>query len=297
MLIMIYDQLICDWQAVETDYYVSCTDDQNIGMNWPNIDNNTKIKLKLSTYKNVKVLTNNEFNQMNLISLDLSYNRDKMEPEVMSRINSFKKLIQLNVSHNEISIIRTNTFIGLNELISLDLSYNKIFYFEEIDPFKGLNSLIYLNLSQNKLSEIEENDLDNMPNIQFINSDFNKIKRIRNNIYNSMSQLNTLSIKYNRINTIDEGSFNGIEANLQNVYFHGNKVKSIENFIYFFNLSYLNLSHNLISVAKFPLKNVKYHVETLDLSYNNISDFFFEYSAELKNLILSNNRLKFKIKS
>ena len=54
----------------------------------------------------------------------------------------------------------------------------------------------------------------------------------------------------------------------------------------------MNLSHNLISVAKFPLKNVKYHVETLDLSYNNISDFFFEYSAELKNLILSNNRLK-----
>ncbi len=112
--------------------------------------NESYINLKLIAKKNIKILGSKEFSQLDLISLDASGNQDKMEPDAMSSINAFKKLMILNISYNQISIIRTNMFEQLKQLISLDLSYNQIFYFEEIDPFKGLNSLKYLNLSHNK---------------------------------------------------------------------------------------------------------------------------------------------------
>jgi len=121
----------CSFNANKNNYVINCIGLHHIPENFSlsGLTHST-INLKLVAKENVKLLGNKAFRQLDLISLDVSGNQDKMESEAMSSINSFNQLVLLNMSYNQISIIRTNQFKKLKKLISLDLSYNQIFYFK-----------------------------------------------------------------------------------------------------------------------------------------------------------------------
>ncbi len=110
----------CSFKADKNNYLIICTGLHQIPENFSLSElselSHSKINLKLVTKEHVKLLGNKAFSQLDLISLDISGNQDKMESEAMSSINSFNHLVLLNMSHNQISIIRTNQFEKLNEL-------------------------------------------------------------------------------------------------------------------------------------------------------------------------------------
>ena len=91
----------CSIKTNENNYLIECDNYQQIPERFGTCENNSTINLKLIAVKNVKILKSKTLSQLNLISLDLSGNQDKMDSqETISCINQFKKLIILNMSHN-----------------------------------------------------------------------------------------------------------------------------------------------------------------------------------------------------
>lgn len=280
----------------KNDYWIECDASKVINLSmW--LNDSSKTGLKLIAFQNVKILSNQVFDRLTsfVVSLDVSNNQDKMEWQTMNRINSFRGLFLLNMSFNQISIIRENMFDQLTELTHLDLSFNQIFYFEKQNSFRGLNSLRFLNLSRNKLTQIEEENLNNMISIRFINLDFNKITRIRKQVFNKMTQLETLSFKFNRLKSIDKDAFKGTQANLKNVYINANQLNELNRFVFeFYNVSCLDLSFNSIATVRFNGKSFDF-IHSIYLSNNNISkleDDSFRNANQTRYLSLSNNKIK-----
>jgi len=91
----------CNIKTNENNYLIECDNYHQIPERFEISENNTTINLKLIAIENVKILKSKSLSQLNLISLDLSSNQDKMDSqETISSINQFKKLIILNMSHN-----------------------------------------------------------------------------------------------------------------------------------------------------------------------------------------------------
>ncbi|KAM9311692.1 leucine-rich repeat-containing G-protein coupled receptor 5 [Gastrophryne carolinensis] len=82
----------------------------------------------------------------NLQVLDLSYNHIKDLPS----FSGCQRLQKIDLRHNDINEIRSNTFQQLIVLRSLDLAWNKITYLHPTS-FSSLPSLIKLDLSSNQL--------------------------------------------------------------------------------------------------------------------------------------------------
>ena len=181
----VWERCSCDIK----DHLFICSEKKQISNNV--CLNDLNLKVKLYGKINLNLLTSDLLNKA--ISLDLSNNQHSME-EYFPVINTFFKLRDLNLSHNQISIIRSNQFDQLSELTSLDLTFNEIFYFE-LNSFKELNSLIKLNLTRNKLTEIENEDFDNMRELKSISLDFNKLKRIRNGLFTSLVSIEIISLQ------------------------------------------------------------------------------------------------------
>ena len=87
--------------------------------------------------KLLEYLSNNKY--VEIISLDLSNNLNDFET-YLTNINNFGMLKKLNLSFNQLSIIKQRQFQKLNNLEVLDLSYNEIFYFEK-NAFLGLKNV------------------------------------------------------------------------------------------------------------------------------------------------------------
>ena len=103
-----------------------------------------EVKLKGSNSLQL-IIINDLLNQINLNSLDISRNENNLE-SFMTKINTLITLKVLNLSHNQISILKTNQFNNLYQLKQLDLSHNQIFYFE-LNSFKGLENLIHFTVA------------------------------------------------------------------------------------------------------------------------------------------------------
>ena len=103
--------------------------------------------LKLSKSNNIKFLSEILNNSIRINSLDLS----NIQPFfTFDYINKLDTLIQLNLSFNQILIIKEKQFDSLNKLQILDLSNNQIFFFET-NAFLGLQNILELYLEKNHL--------------------------------------------------------------------------------------------------------------------------------------------------
>lgn len=161
-----------------TDSMVKQVTCNNLNVNWSNIDSTGKEILKhlipsdtesliISRLNNnnnnnddsilnvLSILINNNINR--LFEVNLSWNKIKTLGHRSHNlfINNFNNqhLIYLNISHNFIKFITSDTFHSLKRLKSLDLSYNGIKYIDE-RAFHGLDSLQSLHLQHNSISII-----------------------------------------------------------------------------------------------------------------------------------------------
>jgi hypothetical protein len=132
-----------------TTYNVECTSSssESITKNEQTNDikriNNLKIKNKLT----IESIINNS-SIIEIKSLDLSFNELN---NIDININIFESITKLNLSYNQLLILKENQFSKLNKLEILDLSYNELFYIELKGSRQNIEIIINRNLLINRI--------------------------------------------------------------------------------------------------------------------------------------------------
>ena len=116
----------CFCQEYSSYFSIECKGDQRIQpSNFSSVNNFDQISLRLKGAKNLEAMANGLLDEIELYFLDLSENQNKLDT-CLEKVNVFSTLVQLDLSHNKLSIIKKQSFFGLINLKCLDLSYNQI---------------------------------------------------------------------------------------------------------------------------------------------------------------------------
>lgn len=128
--------------------------------------------------------------------------------------NSFEKLenlLDLDLSHNNIGEMQTDTFAGVNnQLTHLDLGSNKL----EPNSLVALssktwNNLKHLTLSYNEqLSYMPGEVFKYMPNLQYLYLQSINLKHIPGDLFLGLGNVASLDLSWNNIETIQDRAFN-----------------------------------------------------------------------------------------
>ena len=164
---------------------------------------------------------------------------------ILSNLNKFINLRELNLSENKISEIK-----GLDSLVNLQELYLD---HNQVKEIKGLDSLVNLrtlSISCNEIREIK--GLDNLVNLQILRLSSNKIKEI-----NGLDKLINLNELYLFSNKLTE--MNGINMliNLQILNLSHNDITEITGLDNLINLYKLNLEDNRINELPLTLCNLR----------------------------------------
>ena len=165
-------------------------------------------------------------NLTNLTRMDLSRNKFVTLPNISYFFPNLKELI---LSHNDITGIKKEEFIGYENIRELRLNNNQItqltselFVFaKEVrklnfgknkiskiskDAFSGLGSLTVLSLYGNPFSKIENGTFDGLP-LKTLTVTYTNLETIPSYFVTAKNLITTLNLHNNRINNIDENAF------------------------------------------------------------------------------------------
>lgn len=230
-------------------------------------------------------------NYQNLTYIDFSHNNiRKFDENTFSQLN----LVHLNVSFNRLinlTFEATEKWGGLN---SLDLSNNQIKNFEI--KVKNLSGLKLLDLSNNHIKIVNADFLAKFLNLEELHLENNQITNIE-----MKSKLNKITYMNIAANEIPKSNISNIIKNLgqtlKKLDLSGNPVGNVTDLdfvgnvtdLYFNNLEYLNLSHTKLTL--FKPENLQ-ALKILDLSHNNLTNYILSYnSTNLEWLNLNDNDL------
>lgn len=127
----------CYFENINTNYYIYCTNKETTQDNIIKISNFSLQQLTLidfnliingKDYLNI-IINDVSLKELTILSLDLSFNNNDFEA-YFTQINKLIHLKSLNLSHNNILMIKEKQFDSLFDLNTLDLSSNQLFYFE-----------------------------------------------------------------------------------------------------------------------------------------------------------------------
>lgn len=116
-------------------------------------------------------------------------------------LEGMSQLKFLNLSHNEITDIESESFLSLFELRKLDLSNNGIASL--IKAFKGLKELEYLNLSHNKLTFLPADTFDVLLNLKIMNLNYNQIRELTGETFTDINVIEEFYLMGNQIEIIN----------------------------------------------------------------------------------------------
>ncbi|KAF7997541.1 hypothetical protein HCN44_006112 [Aphidius gifuensis] len=185
-------------------------------------------------------------------------------------------VFELNVAHNKIRDITINAFEGLLQLLTLNLTNNDI-KFIPVGAFKGLVSLRILDISYNQIERLDNKThalLNDCLSLEKINLSHNRISFISKHTFPSdpwiSFKLKEIDLSYNSISVISYDLTIGTRKVIT-----------------------MNLSNNHINeIRQYVIGNLT-AIETLDLSYNDLTDIsddnIFHPPNSLMNLNLQNN--------
>lgn len=183
--------------------------------------------------------------------------------KIMKRLPKVN-IIEMNLSHNNLSTIKNLTFFRWHKLQRLDLS-NNIISFLESDSLYGLINLDYLNLRGNLLKRVPSNAFQgttrsparslytdqpvkhSSSNLQTIDLSRNTIKTLESSSFNLLDKLQNLSLEFCSIETIHERSFSNLHL-LSEINLEHNNLKEVpsSSFSQLSGLKVLKMSHNNI---------------------------------------------------
>ncbi len=217
----------------------------------------------------LSTLANGLFRGLNLLILNLNYNRLILDTNLF---NETRNLFVLSLQGNDIYVFQKDLFQWLINLRILNINDNQMMTIDA-DLFNRNTKLINLNIGSNKLTVLPNGLLQNMASLQTLNLDKNLLEALDRDLFNDTKILASVDISSNKFTILPSGLFKNTKW-----------------------LNYLNISsNNLIRLPRGFLKGLII-LETLDLLDNRIKildgDLFNE-TRILKFLRIESNNLTF----
>lgn len=223
-----------------------------------------------------------------LQDLGLSGNLLKEIPEA---IKSLRFLKSLDLGNNDISVVESSLFEGLDDLYGMRLVDNKIVNITK-DAFISLPSLQILNLASNKINHVDQSAFGSNPTIRAIRLDGNELTDVRG-VFTNMNGLGWLNISDNNLMWFD---YSHLPASLEWLDMHRNQIQKLENYFDLktnVNIKMLDVSYNLLtSVDESSIPN---SIEVLflnDNQINRVNSGTFLHKPNLEKVVLYGNKIK-----
>lgn len=229
-------------------------------------------------------------------TVDVSWNRIVAIPS--SGFSSLRRLAELRLAANKISVVNDRPLAGLTNLEILDLSCNDIVSLP-VNMFKDVaESVRQIYLQNNSISALSPGLFVNLYQLNSLDLSCNQLTStwIDANTFTGLIRLVTLNLSNNKISKLDPTIFHDLYT-LQILNLAGNIIDSIPNdaFIPLRNLDTLILSNNRIAEVSPLALNGLYALTLLSLDGNKLADVHedcFRNCTTLQDLNLSGNILK-----
>ena len=246
----------------------------------------------------IQTITNSDLNpwyyieQLNLSENNLTVLHDSSG---MSRLIN---LLELKITHNQLSRCEEAALFGLQRLQILDLSHNKLMALPAkfFQPVK--HTIKKLNLSFNSISVLVPTLFDSLSQLEYLDLSHNDITShwISERLFKNLTQLHYLDLSFNKLTVLSSpATFSSLQQ-LETLSLQHNELRQVPETIQHLRyLSSLDLSQNLIH----DITNASYLSNcrllfNLNLESNileNITRDAFSDLPALKVLNLANNRI------
>lgn len=219
----------------------------------------------------------------------LSLVNSKLKAVPKPALSHLKSLSALDLQSNAIQEISSYSFHGL-PLVSLNLQSNLINSLHEMS-FGGLEySLAELVLSDNKLDLFPLSALARLERLDTLRLQSNRLPEIGTNGSSRLTALRILDLQSNRFSHLDSSSL-FTTPNLESLSLANNSLTKINDSSLLKDLTHLeslDLSHNQLRMV--DLSN-SISLTTVDLSNNLLEDIRFYNLSNLKEVFASHNRI------
>ncbi|XP_046577144.1 leucine-rich repeats and immunoglobulin-like domains protein 2 isoform X1 [Haliotis rubra] len=202
------------------------------------------------------------------------------------------RLIELDLSNNDIKFINNTVLHNLSSLQILKLNYNKL---TEVPVMSANSSLTELALNHNAVNTLNPEAFQSMPNLKTLELNYNEIMDLPLGTFPAKSKLEKLFLNNNRIVSLELGSFVNITS-LEWLKLNKNKLMEIQKhqFVNLTNLKTLELTRNRIhKVEGLAFAELK-HLKVLKLKKNaltNLMDGAFYGLERVETLLLDHNNI------
>ncbi|CAN7979977.1 unnamed protein product, partial [Ixodes pacificus] len=141
--------------------------------------------------------------------LNFSFNRLDI---LTSNFSPFKRLGELILQYNGLTVLPSNKFIELKNLYLLDLRNNRIVQIETA-AFAGLKNVRFLHLENNPiLSEIKAGAFVGLNKLTFLNLSGMALSGLKRNTFVGLDKVTTLNLKNNKLEYVEDGAFQGLKS-------------------------------------------------------------------------------------
>ena len=139
--------------------------------------------------------------------VDLAHNQLHSIP--MRAFEAQRKLVELHLDHNKISVVDKGTFHGLSSLTVLSMRGN---FLMELSPgqFGQLRLLEELNLGQNRISNIDGRAFEGLSALRVLQLDDNQLRVLPTHAFRPLAGLAELRIGLNAFSTLEDDAFRGL---------------------------------------------------------------------------------------
>ncbi|KAL3241440.1 hypothetical protein MRX96_002557 [Rhipicephalus microplus] len=138
--------------------------------------------------------------------LNFSFNRLDI---LKSNFSPFKRLGELILQYNGLTVLPSNKFIELKNLYLLN---NRIVQIETA-AFAGLKNVRFLHLENNPiLSEIKAGAFVGLNKLTFLNLSGMALSGLKKNTFVGLDQVTTLNLRNNKLQYVEDGAFQGLKS-------------------------------------------------------------------------------------
>ncbi len=183
-------------------------------------------------------------------------------------------ITNLNLSDQNIAVLKAGDFDGLSSLNSLALYKNTLTSLPA-DIFSGLSSLNRLDLGSNRLSGLPADIFSELSSLNWLSLSFNQLSSLPADTFSGLSSLNTLNLSYNKLSSLSADTFSGLSS-----------------------LNTLNLSSNQLSGLSADIFSGLSLLNWLSLSFNQLSNLpagIFSGLSSLRSFYLGDNSVNLSI--
>ncbi|CAH4029059.1 unnamed protein product [Pieris brassicae] len=199
-------------------------------------------------------------------NLNISYNKYESFPILAEMTN----LINVNVSHNELTSAKLSSRYSFSHLNEMDLSYNLIQDIEINDAEYVFSNLFRLNMSHNSIAQLQDTIFSDFGHLRYLDLSYNNLDALNTVTFEGLKNLLDLNLEHNNIKEIGLSLFRC--SQLQYLYLNNNEIKTLlhKDFNKLLQLKKVYLSHNAITFIENTTFDNMGHLSTIDLNHNEL---------------------------